>query len=126
MDKEYERYVMVETESGEWFKFNQKPQDALLIDFPDGTVISIARNISTVSCYLPDEQGIYRYAGDVSFKKSEMGCTVNVFSFGIDSITYDHKEVVEIPFNNNAIKNISVGLNLSKKEAAIQKKMNHF
>lgn len=54
MSKKPERYVMVETQSDNLFKFDHKPKDNLLIDFPNGVIIGVLNGLPNVACYLPD------------------------------------------------------------------------
>ena len=119
---ETDRFVMVETtNSDKLFKFNHKPQENILVDFPDGVIIGVTIGISNIGCYLPDENEIYRYAGDIGFKAKEKSCEITVHSQGIEQVSFNHKHSIEIPFASKPIVDISVSLNGLKTKASFDR-----
>lgn len=118
------RYVMAETFSDKLFKFENKPNyDTELFDLKNGIIIGISPGTSSVNIYAPDENEIYDYIGDISFKLENNIASVNLFSLGISSIKFD-SEKVQIPEKSNGITVLSGEIDTKKVELKYEKIIN--
>ncbi|MGG1480471.1 hypothetical protein ABE402_05975 [Bacillus smithii] len=108
-----ERFELATTVSGKTFKFFNHPKANFLIDLPNKMILGITSSISCIDCYLPDENEIYHYAGDISFGNDNGINYLNFHSRSISALSFNN-EKVQIPKSSNALCNVRIELQIDK------------
>lgn len=106
-------FEIVIPESGKSYKFGKDIRGATLIDFPNDVIIRICQDTSSIDCYLPDENGIYHYAGDLSFNNYDGFPAMHFHSRAISSMKFNGA-IVPVRKNSNGLIDLSVGLDVNK------------
>ncbi|QKY71312.1 hypothetical protein [Lentibacillus sp. CBA3610] len=110
-DKEFE---LVSTFLGETFKFHKNPKSKLLFELSNNNIIiGITTSISCIDCFLPDEEGIYHYAGDINFGLDDNENYINLHSRSISAISFNG-EKISVPNHNDNLTNVKINLNVDK------------
>lgn len=109
-------YELVTTFTGKTFKFKKIPKYDILVDLPDQNnkvILAFLNSISSIACYIPDEDEVYHYAGDVNFHNSNGTQCINFHSRAFSEIIFNDA-AVPIPKNNSAFCNLSIKLDVNK------------
>ncbi|MDI4570461.1 hypothetical protein [Bacillus altitudinis] len=83
--------TLVETMSGNWFKFPNNASGTMLIDLPNKIILSIHVSSKMIGIYIPDENDVYHLAGDLSFQNDNGETKVHLFSTALKQIQLDTK-----------------------------------
>ncbi|GED04328.1 hypothetical protein [Bacillus atrophaeus] len=92
--------TLVQTITGKWFRFAKERDGAMLIDLPNEVILSIHPSSQMISIYLPDENKIYYYAGDLSFQNENGQTKVHVTSTAIKEIQLHSGGSIENTFQD--------------------------
>ncbi|SFM44136.1 hypothetical protein [Salibacterium qingdaonense] len=84
--------VLVEAVSGKWYRFpeNHGKIGTYIIDLPNGFLLAVNVSNKMVEMLIPDENGVYKRAGDLSFRLIDGQASVDLFSESLKEINLDN------------------------------------
>ncbi|XKH51362.1 hypothetical protein LG275_03955 [Chryseomicrobium palamuruense] len=108
---------LVEATSGKWYRLaagNRK--GTFLIDLPNKVLLSVSVSLNNVEVFLPNEEGIYHRAGDVSFQLKDGIASIDLFSEALTEIQLERdRGTIQNTFSEITVVRNMLDLSQSKK-----------
>src|SRR5690606_35878045 len=87
--------TLVEAITGKWHRLEQGlGKGTFLIELSETTLLNVHVNTKSIDIVLKDEQGVFRYMGDITFSGlEELEKKLMVHSLGIDHVHFNNRDV---------------------------------
>ena len=116
--------TLVEAITGKWHRLEQGlGKGTFLIELSETTLLNVHVNTKSIDIVLKDEQGVFRYMGDITFSGlEELEKKLMVHSLGIDHVHFNNRDV-RIDNPDNKMSTVFIQLSHEKKEETKAKLM---
>ncbi|MFB9328457.1 hypothetical protein ACFFSY_21200 [Paenibacillus aurantiacus] len=121
MSQETPEFTLAETLGGKWRKLGPGVRaGTLLVEMGDAALVSLHISSQRLDIMLKDEQGVFQYAGDLTFEDLDTEGKLHLHSWAIEHIHMNNRHIL-IDNPHNDLTSLFVKISLAKRREAEQR-----